>query len=101
MSEVKKIMCSLVKEENETKLKFEGDYGVINFTKDSQGEMKSLFNKLLSSLVNEKFEITISEGLPEGVKQVYLEVSKEYIKQLNEELSKISERYKKRYSTES
>lgn len=94
---MKEIKCELVLEGAEIKLLFEDGLGEINFTNENQEEMKTLFSNLLGKLIIEDIEVSLSENLPEGVPQVHLDVSKEYIEQMTTELTTIRENYQNRY----
>ncbi len=94
---MKEIKCELVLEDMEIKLLFEDGLGEINFTNENQEEMKTLFSNILGKLIIEDIELMLSENLPEGVPQVHLDVSKEYIEQMTTELTTIRENYQNRY----
>ncbi len=98
MREDREILCSLVTENNEVKLKFADKLGEINFTKDNQEEMKKLFSNLLSLVVDSKVKVKLKNDSND--KDLHSEVCEEYLKQLNEELKAASESYEERYNIE-
>lgn len=91
------INCGLVIENDEIKLKFEGELGSINFSNENQEEIKLLFNNLLGKMIENEITLKLNEELPQGVPQVHLDVTKEYIDQMGTELSIIRQDYVSRY----
>ena len=63
----------------------------ICLTDDNPGKVKSVFNSLIIELKKEKFEFTLSDDTPD----LFNDICKEYIKQLNGEIADVFAQLKK------
>lgn len=84
--------------ESEVVMDFGEQFGQISFNDDNQDILKELFGKLLKELINNDIEIQL-DTIKEDIKPSFLkDVSEEYIKQLNLELSNVKNHLNERFT---
>ena len=94
------ILCELKIDENSHTQLYFGDLGSIDLTVDNQESIKDLFTSLLGKIIKENVTLKLSDEVSKDVRSLLIEISKEYINQLNGEIKWIKEKYDSRFITE-
>ena len=80
----------LIKEENDYLVFNTNNYSYkINLNSDKQNELRNLFYQIIKLTFNEEPEFVLSEESKNYYNKLFLEISEEYLKDLNEEIKTI------------
>ena len=80
----------LIKEENDYLVFNINNYSYkINLNSDKQNELRNLFYQIIKLTFNEEPEFVLSEESKNYYNKLFLEISEEYLKDLNEEIKTI------------